>query len=42
MPASGAVSYGQQRELLVISRALGIDPLEFFVEITKQPGRDGG
>jgi hypothetical protein len=42
MPASGAVPYGQQRELLVISRALGIDLLEFFVEITKQPGSDGG
>jgi hypothetical protein len=24
------------------SRALGIDLLEFFVEITKQPGIDGG
>jgi hypothetical protein len=42
MPASGAVPYGQQRELLVISGALGIDLLEFFVEITKQPGSDGG
>jgi hypothetical protein len=31
MPASGAVPYGQQRELLVISRALGINLLEFFV-----------
>ena len=40
MPASGAVPYGQQRELLVISRALGIDLLEFFVEITKQPGSE--
>jgi hypothetical protein len=42
MPASGAVPYEQQRELLVISRALGIDLLEFFVEITEQPGSDGG
>jgi hypothetical protein len=39
---SGAVPYGQQRELLVISRALGINLLEFFVEITKQPSSDGG
>jgi len=42
MPTSSAVPCGQQRELLVISRALGIDLLEFFVEITKQPGSDGG
>jgi hypothetical protein len=42
MPASGAVPYGQQRELLVTSRALGIDLLELFVEIAKQPGSDGG
>jgi hypothetical protein len=42
MPASGAGPYGQRRELLVISGALGIDLLEFFVEITKQPGSDGG
>jgi len=42
MPASGAVPYGQQHELLVISRALGINLLEFFVEITKQSSSDGG